>query len=216
MGMTACFLPKPIAGLNGNGMHCNLSLSKGKTNTFYNKQDGKLSPLAINFIERILHNANDICLVLNPSVNAYRRLDPAYEAPNQIKYSDIDRTSMVRIPLGNEKSARIEVRTVAPDANPYLVFLTLLRIGLEGPQSAAEEQKRNRTRILPDNIYVALRHFKSSDFMTQLLGTETKEKYAALKQTSANRCPKDLGNLVKSSEILFHHEVTNQYIWSQF
>jgi len=215
MGMTASFLPKPIAGINGSGMHCNISLSKGGKNVFYGKQNG-LSSLAVDFIERILHHANDLCLVLNPSVNAYRRLDPAYEAPNQIKYSDIDRTSMVRIPLGNEKSARIEVRTVAPDTNPYLVFYTLLRTGFEGEQAPVEESKRNRTRVLPDNIYDALRHFKSSDFMEKLMGEETKEKYASLKQNVANRCPKELGDLVKPAEILFHHEVTNQYIWSQF
>ncbi len=216
MGMTASFLPKPVAGINGNGMHCNISISKNKVNTFHGKKEGGLSASAIDFIERLLHNANDMCLVLNPSVNAYRRLDPAYEAPNQIKYSDIDRTSMVRIPLGNEKSARIEVRTVAPDANPYLVFLTLLRTGLEGPLSAVEEQKRNRTRILPDNMYDALRHFKGSEFMAQILGAETKEKYAGLKKVAANRCPKELGDLVKPGEIHFHHEVTNQYIWSKF
>jgi len=72
------------------------------------------------------------CLVLNSSVNAYRRLDPHFEAPNQIKVSPIDRGSMIRIPVGNEKSARIEVRSVAPDANPYLVLYTLIRTGLEG------------------------------------------------------------------------------------
>ena len=86
----------------------------------------------------MLNSANDICLVMNSSVNSYRRLDPNFEAPNQIRSSAVDRTSMIRIPLGNEKSARIEVRTVAPDANPYLVFLAILQTGLYGPKNEQE------------------------------------------------------------------------------
>lgn len=126
LGMTSSFLPKPIAGINGSGMHCNMSLSKGRKNLFFDpKGEDNLSQQGWNFVDRILNNANDICLVLNPSVNAYRRLDPHYEAPNQIKSSAIDRTSIIRIPLANEKSARIEVRSVAPDANPYFTFLSL-------------------------------------------------------------------------------------------
>ena len=118
-----------------------------------------------DFIDRILTNANDICLILNSSVNSYRRLDPHFEAPNQIKASAIDRGSMVRIPLGNEKSARIEVRSIAPDANPYLAIYTLLRTGLEGPLASEENDgKRPRTRFLPDNIYDAIRLFKGSRF----------------------------------------------------
>jgi len=79
------------------------------------------------FLDRILTHGNDICLLLNPSVNAYRRLDPHFEAPNQIKASAVDRGSMIRIPIGNEKSMRVEVRSVAPDANPYLVMLSSSR-----------------------------------------------------------------------------------------
>src|SRR5436305_627463 len=88
MGLTACFLPKPVTGVNGNGMHTNMSLNKGGRNLFHDKngQDG-LSALGWDFIDRILNSANDICLALNPSVNAYRRLDTHYEAPNQIKAS---------------------------------------------------------------------------------------------------------------------------------
>ena len=98
-------------------------------------------------------------------MNAYRRLDPHFEAPNQIKASAINRGAMVRIPLGNEKSARIEVRSIAPDANPYLAIYTLLRTGLEGPAARRPTtSKRARTRFLPDNIYDAIRLFKGSTF----------------------------------------------------
>ncbi len=219
MGLTACFLPKPIAGINGSGMHCNMSLSKGDKNLFYDAsgEDG-LSSFAWEFIDKLLYSANEVCLALNPSVNAYRRLDPNFEAPNQIKSSAVDRTSMVRIPLANEKSARIEVRTVAPDANPYLAFYTLLRTGLEGPidQATASENRRTRTRFLPGNIYDGIRHFKGSDWVSELLSPEVKDKYVNRKGLSADRCPKELGTMVKTEEILFHHEVTNQYIWSRF
>ena len=219
MGMTACFLPKPVAGINGNGMHTNISISKDGKNLFFDEsgEDG-LSELAWNFIDRVLHSANDICLTLNPSVNSYRRLDPEFEAPNQIKSSAVDRTSMVRIPLGNKNSARIEVRTVAPDANPYLAFYTLLKTGLEGPmnEDAAKENRRTRTRFLPGNIHDAIRLFKASELPTTIMGQDSRDKYVALKSAAADRCPKELGSRVKASEILFHHEVTNQYLWSQF
>ena len=218
MDFTACFLPKPVAGVNGNGMHTNMSVSKAGKNLFYEKkgQDG-LSKSAWAFINRILANANDICLILNSSVNSYRRLDPHFEAPNQIKVSPKDRGSMVRIPIGNERTARIEVRSISPDANPYLAIYALFRTGLEGPMPDDEnDSKRARTRFLPDNIYDAIRNFKSSRFAQELLGAEVHEKYAELKMATAERCPKALGARVKRSEVIFHHEVTNQYLWSLF
>jgi glutamine synthetase len=219
MGMTACFLPKPIAGINGSGMHCNMSLSQKGKNLFYDQkgEDG-LSAKGWDFVDRLLNSANDICLALNSSVNAYRRLDPHFEAPNQIKSSAVDRTSMVRIPLANEKSARIEVRTVAPDSNPYLAFLILLKTGLEGPmtETITSEARRTRTRFLPGNVYDAVRFFKQSDFVSQLIGEANKDKFVERKLASADRCPKELGTMVKTAEVLFHHEVTNQYLWSKF
>lgn len=219
MGFTASFLPKPIAGINGSGMHTNISLAKGGKNIFYAAEgEDNLSKEAWDFIDRILNNANDICLILNSSVNSYRRLDPNFEAPNQIKSSAVDRTSMIRIPLGNEKSARVEVRTVAPDCNPYLAFYSLIRTGLEGAmqEEITAENRRTRTKFLPGNIYDAMRLFKASTFMSELLGEDVKAKYVERKNESAERCPKALGTMVKTEEILFHHEVTNQYLWGKF
>lgn len=217
MGMTATFLPKPVTGINGSGMHTNLSLAKNGKNIFYQKEgrDG-LSKTAWDFIERLLNHAPDLCLILNPSVNAYRRLDPHFEAPNQIKVSPIDRGSMIRIPVGNEQSARIEVRSVAPDANPYLVLYTLIRTGLEGDKLTKDSTKRDRLRFLPGNINDAMRIFKGSDFLAKILGEDNRDKYLSFKEISANRCPKDLGTKVKAEEILYHHEITNQYIWNLF
>jgi glutamine synthetase len=218
MDLTASFLPKPVADVNGNGCHTNMSIAKSGKNIFHDKkgQDG-LSKFAWDFLNRILANANDICLILNSSVNSYRRLDPHFEAPNQIKVSASDRGSMVRIPIGNERTARIEVRSIAPDANPYLAIYALFRTGLEGPENGDDKDgKRPRTRFLPDNIYDAIRMFKSSAFAEELLGGQVHEKYAELKLASAERCAKALGAIIKRSEIQFHHEVTNQYLWGQF
>ena len=217
MGMTATFLPKPVTGINGSGMHMNLSLAKSGKNIFYQKtgQDG-LSKTAWDFIKKVLNHAPELCLILNPSVNAYRRLDPHFEAPNQIKVSPIDRGSMIRIPVGNEKTARIEVRSVAPDANPYLVLYSLLKTGLEGDKAARAANKRERLRFLPGNINDAIRIYKASDYIDTLIGKSNKAKYVYFKEASANRCPRELGTRVKPEEILYHHEVTNQFVWNLF
>ncbi len=218
LDMTASFLPKPVTGVNGSGMHTNLSISQKGRNLFFDpKGPDKTSKLGWKFIDRILTSGQDICLLFNPSVNAYRRLDPHFEAPNQIKASAVDRGSMVRIPIGNEKSARVEVRSIAPDANPYLAIYTMFKTGLEGPIEAANgDKKRDRTKFLPDNIYDAIRLFKGSKFCIDLLGEVVHRKYADLKLMQAERCPKALGAQIKIPEIQFHHEVTNQYLWSMF
>ncbi|MBV9973395.1 MAG: glutamine synthetase [Candidatus Eremiobacteraeota bacterium] len=215
-GLTASFLPKPVVGVNGSGMHTNVSVAKDGRNIFWDPSgEEKLSKFAWEFVDRILSHGNDICLMLNSSVNAYRRLDPHFEAPNQLIASPIDRGSMVRIPIGNERSARIEVRTVAPDANPYMVMLAVFKTGLEG---AIREDKnlRQSERCLPDNIYDALDNFRKADWTTQLLGDDVKGRYADLKQASADRCPRLLGTAIKAQEVQFHHEIYNQYLWNLF
>jgi glutamine synthetase len=215
MGMTACFLPKPIMGINGTGMHINMSLSKNGKNTFYAKEGkDKLTKTAHDFISRILNHAQEICLVLNASVNSYRRLDPHFEAPNQIQVSPMDRGSMVRIPVGNEKTARIEVRSVGPDANPYLLLYILFKTGMHG--EVAAPAKDGPADLLPGNIQDAIALFEAGDFIKQILGAENVEKYVTCKKQVANRSPRDLGNLVKTSEVAYHHEVTNQGLWNAF
>lgn len=149
MGMTASFLPKPFIGINGSGMHTNLSLSKNGKNIFYNSKDeNNFSKFGYDFIDKILASAAEISLILNSSVNAHRRLDPVFEAPNQIKCSAVDRMSMIRLPFGNRNSTRIEVRSV-----------------------------RERTKTLPGNIYDSTRIFKESEVVSKLFGEEFKEKF---------------------------------------
>jgi len=216
MGLTASFLPKPVVGVNGSGMHTNVSISKNGKNLFWDpKGEEKLSKIGWEFLDRILTHGNDICLLLNASVNAYRRLDPHFEAPNQIKASPTDRGSMIRIPIGNEKSMRVEVRSVSPDANPYLVMYSIFRTGLDG-ETAKIKNLRQAERYLPDNIYTAIEDFRKAKWTTALLGADVKARYADLKQASADRCPRLLGTFVKSPEVQYHHDVYNQFLWNLF
>jgi glutamine synthetase len=216
MGMTASFLPKPVVGVNGSGMHTNVSISKDGKNLFWDPQgEEKVSKFGWEFVDRILTHGNDTCLALNPSVNAYRRLDPHFEAPNQIKASATDRGSMVRIPIGNEKSSRVEVRSVAPDANPYLVMLSVFKTGIEG-ETAEIDNLRQAQRYLPDNIYSALEDWNKAEWVTTLLGEDVKARYAELKQAAADRCPRLLGTFVKTPEVMYHHAVYNQFLWNRF
>jgi glutamine synthetase len=216
MELTASFLPKPVVGVNGSGMHTNVSISENGKNLFWDaKGEEKLSKMGWAFLDRILTHGNDICLLLNASVNAYRRLDPHFEAPNQLKASPVDRGSMIRIPIGNEKSMRVEVRSVAPDANPYLVMLSIFKTGIDG-ETAKIKNLRQAERYLPDNIYDALANFRKTDWTTTLLGEDVKDRYADLKQAAADRCPRSLGSFVKAPEVQFHHEVYNQFLWNLF
>ena len=217
MGMTATFLPKPVMGINGTGMHTNISIFKKGKNLFHDiKGRGQLSDLAWTFINKILSSANDICLILNSSVNAYRRLDPHFEAPNEIKVSEIDRGAMIRVPLHNEKSARIEVRSVGPDANPYLLMYALIKTGLEGEIKKDDKDKRPRARFLPGDINMAINYFRQSNLIEKIMDEEMKKKFIDLKQKAADRSPADLGTKVKNSEVIYHHEVHNQMLWNDF
>lgn len=219
MGYTASFLPKPFMNVNGSGMHTNISASVNDENVFYCKKTKNLSDFAKEFSAAILYHAKNMCLILNSSVNAYRRLDPKYEAPNEIKMSTYDRSSMIRVPYGDKASTRVEIRSVAPDCNPYLSIYVLLKTGM---LSQDKKNKDNFSGIfdkrekLPGNIYDAIRYFKNSNSMKDIMGKDPHAKYLELKEKVANRCPKELGNMIKTEEIIYHHEVTNQFLWNRF
>jgi glutamine synthetase len=216
MGYTASFLPKPVVGVNGSGMHTNMSISKDKVNLMWDENgQEKLSTFGWEFIDRVLSSALDICLILNSSVNAYRRLDPHFEAPNQIKASATDRGSMVRVPIGNSKSMRVEVRSVGPDANPYLALYSIFKTGIDGP-TAKIDNLRQASRFLPDNIYTAIDDFSKSEWVAEILGADVQSRFAELKIAAADRSPRALGTFVKGSEVQFHHEVYNQQLWTHF
>jgi glutamine synthetase len=197
-------------------MHTNVSVTKAGKNTFWDPAgEEKISKDAWSFIDRILSKGLDLCLVMNASVNAYRRLDPHFEAPNQVKASAVDRGSMVRVPIGNERSARIEVRSVGPDANPYMTLYSIFKTGLDA-DIAKIDNLRNAKVFLPDNIYDAIDLFIKSDWTTTIFTEEVKGRYAELKKGSADRCARLLGTIVKAPEVQHHHEVYNQFLWNQF
>jgi glutamine synthetase len=198
-------------------MHLNVSFSKNGRNIFYDaKGEDGMSKEAWDAVSRILNHAQELSLILNSSVNSYRRLDPHFEAPNQIKVSSVDRGAMVRIPAGNGRSARLEIRSVGPDANPYLALYALLRASLEGQALTKDESKRDRVRFLPGNVHDAIRLLRGSDFVRKIMGDSSHEKYLQHKQAAADRSPKELGTIVKSSEVLFHHDITTQMLWHKF
>lgn len=133
-GKSATFMPKPLLGDNGNGMHVNMSLSKDGVNLFYDAAGyAKISQMATHYIGGILHNARSVAALTNPSSNSYKRIVPGFEAPCILTYSSQNRSASCRIPYGiNAKSARIEIRFPDSTANPYLAFATLLLAGLDG------------------------------------------------------------------------------------
>jgi glutamine synthetase len=205
-----------VVGVNGSGMHTNVSVSQGKTNLFWDeKGEEQLSKFGWDFLDRVLTRALDLCLIFNSSVNAYRRLDPHFEAPNQIRASATDRGAMIRIPIGNHRSMRTEVRAVAPDANPYLSMYSIFKTGIDG-EISTQKGLREGGGYLPDNIYKAIADFRNSDWIAKILGADVQGRYADLKEASADRCPKLLGSIVKGSEVQFHHGVYNQSLWNLF
>jgi glutamine synthetase len=122
---------------------------------------------------------------------------------------------MIRIPIGNSKSARLEVRSVAPDANPYLALYSIFKTGLEGSKSDLNNL-RQAERYLPDNIQKALEDFRGSEWVSTILGDDVKSRFADLKQAAADRAPRQLGTFVKAAEVQYHHEIYNQALWNLF
>ncbi|CCV65194.1 Glutamine synthetase [Paracholeplasma brassicae] len=197
-GYHATFMPKPIKGINGSGMHSNLSLSKDGRNVFFDeKTDNQLSETALKFIAGIMKNAQAFTLVCNPIINSYKRLVPGYEAPVYIAWSDSNRSTMIRIPASRGNATRIEVRSVDASANPYLAMAVLLNSGLDGIKNdltalnplkknlfRMSEQERRRLGIknLPENLKEAIEFFQKSELMKETLGEELFEKFIEAKQ----------------------------------
>ena len=139
-GKTACFMPKPLFGDNGSGMHTHQSLWKGSKPLFAGKEYGGLSRMALYYVGGLLKHARALCAICNPTTNSYKRLVPGYEAPVNLAYSARNRSAAVRIPTYSEnpKAKRIEYRPPDPAANPYLAFAALLMAGLDGIQNKIE------------------------------------------------------------------------------
>jgi len=188
-GVYATFMPKPLFGVNGSGMHVHQSLFKEGRNTFFDKKDKHhLSSVAKEFIAGQLVHAREICSLTAQWVNSYKRLVPGYEAPVYISWAQRNRTALLRVPLyrpGNEKATRVELRCPDPSCNPYLAFSVMLAAGLEGIEKkytlmppvepnlyhmAMEEREKRGVESLPGNLFEAILETEKSKFIKEALG----------------------------------------------
>jgi len=188
-GVYATFMPKPILGVNGNGMHVHMSLSRGDRNAFFDKDDPyHLSKVGKCFLAGLLRHAAEITAVTSQWVNSYKRLIPGYEAPVYITWARRNRSDLIRIPEyqpGREKAARIELRSPDPACNPYLAFSVMLAAGLEGiekkyplPEPAEEnvfemkpeERERRGIGTLPGSLAEAIQLTEGSEVVRKALG----------------------------------------------
>ena len=217
MGLTACFLPKPVVGVNGSGMHTNVSITKDGKNLFWDpKGEEKLSKFGWEFVDRILTHGNDICLLLNSSVNAYRRLDPHFEAPEPDQgfrrrprfhgpHSDRQRAQHAR-----RSSLRRSRRESLP-GHATRIFKT----GLDG-DTAKIKNLRQAERYLPDNIYDALDELPERGVDDEAAGRRCEGPLCRSEAGLRRPLPAPLGTFVKAQEVQFHHEVYNQFLWNLF
>jgi glutamine synthetase len=188
-GVYATFMPKPIFGENGSGMHVHQSLFQGSRNAFFDANDEtNLSEVGKAYVAGLLAHIKEIALVTNQWINSYKRLVPGYEAPVYICWSRRNRSAMVRVPLykpGKENATRVELRNPDPSCNPYLAFAAMLAAGLDGiekglklPPEASNniyemtEAEREEAGIgsLPEDLYNAIKEFEGSSFVREALG----------------------------------------------
>lgn len=194
----ATFMPKPIAGINGSGMHTHISLFQDGENVFHDDDDEfNLSETAYQFLGGILDHAPAITAICNPNVNSYKRLVPGYEAPIYIAWSDVNRSALVRKPAARVPAAsRIELRSPDPSCNPYLALAVMLHAGLDGMERGLDAGDPVRENIyefdeadreeygidtLPSTLGQAVRALESNDVILDALGPHVSEKYIQAK-----------------------------------
>jgi glutamine synthetase len=205
-GVYATFMPKPLFGVNGSGMHVHQSLFRGEGNAFFDPDDPYcLSDVAKYYIAGLLRHAKEITLVTSQWVNSYKRLVPGYEAPVYISWARRNRSTLVRVPVykpGKEKAMRAEYRSPDPACNPYLAFACMLRAGLEGIRNeyplpepveedvyAMSEDRRRALNIesLPGSLYEAIEYAEKSALMRETLGDHVFEKLIENKKIEWDR-----------------------------
>lgn len=194
----ATFMPKPLFGTHGSGMHINMSLTSNGENVFYDENDANgLSKTAYNFMAGIMEHIDAMTSVTNPLVNSYKRLVPGFEAPSYVAWSACNRTPLIRIPASRGAGSRIELRNPDPSANPYLVTATCLMAGLDGIKRGlkcppaideniynmtASELEFNGVTSLPSSLEQAIEITKNSEFMKEVLGTHIHSSYVEAKE----------------------------------
>ena len=201
-GMHASFMPKPIFGINGSGMHVNMSLLKDGKNAFFDPSKPEaLSETAMQFIAGILNNIKGITAITNPIVNSYKRLVPGYEAPCYLAWSAANRSALIRIPATRGLGTRVELRCPDPASNPYLALALCLAAGLEGIEKKMTPPEQIKTSIfemtseerfaagidnLPGSLEEALAEFKKNPMMKDILGDHIYTKYIEAKEEEWN------------------------------
>lgn len=200
-GLHATFMPKPIFGINGSGMHTNTSLFKNGKNAFYDENDVlQLSQEAYWFIGGLMKHMRSIAAITNPLINSYKRLVPGYEAPVYIAWSARNRSPLIRIPAARGSATRLELRCPDPSCNPYLALAAILAAGLDGIenriqppapsnknifQMTAEERIKDGIGSLPGSLDEAIMELSKSEFVKNVLGNHIFEKYIEAKN---NEC----------------------------
>lgn len=185
-GLHATFMPKPLAQVNGSGMHINMSLFDKNGNVFYDENgDQKLSPKAYYFLGGLLKHARSFTAITNPTVNSYKRLVPGFEAPVYVAWSGRNRSPLIRVPMAREQGTRFELRSVDPSANPYMAIAAILEAGLDGLRNKIEpaasvdrniyamdeeERRENGIKDLPSTLHNALKELKNDEVIQGALG----------------------------------------------
>jgi glutamine synthetase len=192
-GLHATFMPKPVFGINGSGMHTHMSLFSGEKNVFYAPdKEYQLSDTALYFIGGLLAHAKAFVAVTNPLVNSYKRLVPGYEAPVNIAWSEKNRSPLIRVPAARGNGTRVEVRVPDPSANPYLALAVMLKSGLDGIKKkitpppavnkniytmSVREKRRHKISELPANLYEAIRNLEKDKVLLDALGEHIATHY---------------------------------------
>ncbi|MCD8502832.1 MAG: type I glutamate--ammonia ligase [Bacillaceae bacterium] len=197
-GLHATFMPKPLFGVSGSGMHCNMSLFKGKENAFYDPStETGLSETAMHFLAGIIKHAKAFTAVTNPTVNSYKRLVPGYEAPCYVAWSMRNRSPLIRIPASRGLSTRVEVRSPDPAANPYLAIAAMLAAGLDGIKNKItppaptdrniyvmnkEDREKAGIHDLPATLKEALVQLQANEVICTALGEHALEHFVEAKE----------------------------------
>jgi glutamine synthetase len=197
-GYIASFMPKPIQGINGSGMHTHQSLFRGKENAFHDpKGQYQLSRVALSYVEGLLQHARGFCAITNPLINSYKRLVPGYEAPSNVAWSTRNRSPLVRIPDRRGLGTRCELRMPDPACNPYLALTVQLAAGLDGVEQKLQAREpvhrnvftmsfrdRRKYRIdeLPRDLHEALELFEKDDVVKEALGEHLTERFLEAKR----------------------------------
>ncbi|MCD8325525.1 MAG: type I glutamate--ammonia ligase [Lachnospiraceae bacterium] len=197
-GLYASFMPKPNAGVNGSGMHINMSLHQNDRNIFHDENDENgLSKEAYYFMGGILKHVKGMCAITNPLVNSYKRLVPGYEAPIYLTWGTRNRSQLIRIPMSNGEGTRVELRCPDPSANPYLALAVCLAAGLDGIRNQIEppkcfngnvfhltdeERAAKGIDVLPGTLKEALEELKRDELLKETLGEHVFHKYVEAKE----------------------------------